>query len=144
MNVLSAYTGYLNNRGEAAIKERFMRRWLEKFGDGEDAILVAWAAGSLSNALERQGKYREAWGVIAPHMSVGSGAVMSHGASILQHLGRIDEANQLAADEVDRYPGVPARADFAAILWREGRLKEAADLFDPKKVNYSVTEAAWN
>ncbi|HEX9501022.1 MAG TPA: hypothetical protein VGA10_05140 [Thermoanaerobaculia bacterium] len=143
MTALSAYTNYLNQHGEPAVKERFMRRWLQKHHD-EDSILVAWATASLANALDRQGKYREAWDVLEPQLWVGQSNGMIHGASILQHLGRIDEANKLAAAAVERYPGADTRTVFATILWREGRLDEAAALFDPKKAVYSVQDARWS
>jgi hypothetical protein len=138
---LVSYASYLNKRGEAVVKERFMRQWLQKFRDRGTPIGVAWVAASLANALERQGKYREAWEAIAPYVEVGSESVMVRAASILQHLGRVDEANKLDAQAVERYPGAGARADFAAILWREGRLKEAAELFNPRKADYALPGA---
>ena len=143
MTALSAYTNYLNQHDEPAIKERFMRRWLEKHRDTEHVILFAWATASLANALDRQGKYQEAWDVLEPQMGVGQANGMIYGASILQHLGRVDEANKLDAAAVERYPSADTRVAFAGILWREGRVDEAAALFDPKKANYSVQNARW-
>jgi len=143
MSALSGYARYLNARGEAAIKERFMRRWLEKWEDRGDSLLNAWVSASLANALERQGKYREAWAAIEPHIPVYSANVLLYAASILQRLGRVDEANDLGMQAVERYPGAQARADVAAILWREGKFAEAAALLDPKKAAYSEQEARW-
>ena len=144
IGALSQYAMYLNEHGEPATKERVMRRALKNVRDDEDAIRVAWVASSLANALDRQGKYDEAWTVIEPHVGVYSANVVAYAASILQHLGRVDEANELGAGLVDRYPGEASRGDFAAILWREGRFADAAALFDPAKAAYSVNEAVWD
>src|SRR5207302_9831976 len=58
---LSQYARYLNERGEAATKERFMRRVFAKWKERDDPIGIAWVASSLANALDRQGKYEEAY-----------------------------------------------------------------------------------
>jgi tetratricopeptide (TPR) repeat protein len=144
IGALSQYAMYLNERGEAATKERFMRQVLERNRGSDDAIYLAWIASSLANALDRQGKYDEAWTVVKPHVRVYSANVLMYAASILQHLGRLDEANELGRGLVERYPEESSRGTFAELLWREGRFEDAAALFDPAKAAYSVNEALWD
>ena len=140
---LSEYARYLNERGEATIKERVMRRALEKHPRA-DPIWQAWVASSLANALEREGRYKEGFEVVAPHIEVGSANVMAYAASLLQRLGRTEEANQLGEAVVARYQDARVRSEFAKILWRERRYDAAAALFNPTHENYRVGDAIGN
>jgi hypothetical protein len=141
ISVLTEYASYLNDRGEESRKEQVMRRALRKRADSADRIGNAWIAAEVAGALEEQGHYKEGLEFVAPHLEIGSGIVMGRAASLLQRLGRIQEANELGKAEVARYPGANARAAFARILWRERHYDGAAALFNPTRENYGLSEA---
>jgi hypothetical protein len=144
ISILHNYATYLNARNEPSIKERIMRRVLLKWDQQADVIGKAWVAASLSDALEREGRYREGYAEVAPYVPVGSANVMNSAASLLQRLGRIQEANDLGEAMIKRYAQTESRADFAAILWHEHRYPEAARLFDPRVATFAVGEAFYS
>jgi tetratricopeptide (TPR) repeat protein len=139
--VYPTYAGILNRRHQWKTKERLAEAWLLSHANA-DPISKAYYASSLANALERQGRYEEAWTAIKSHVPVFNEDVVANAVSILQRLGREREANDLGKQMIERYPDVAVRGDFAAVLWREKRYEEAAALFDPKSLPFS--RGLWN
>jgi hypothetical protein len=139
-SVYSIYTEVLNRRGDARRKEGVARRALAANPDGTP-ISAAYYASSLANALERQGRYEEAWTVVKPHIPIWSENIISAAVTLLQRLGRESEANELGRRLVERYPS-SGRFELAPVLWREHHYADAARLFDPKEL--AVSHADWN
>jgi tetratricopeptide (TPR) repeat protein len=121
------YLEYLENQAEDF---REARRVVEEFlsrHTPEDGLLYSIYRGRLAHLMELQGDYAGAWAVVEPELASGQGAVMGWGASILQRLGRREEAISLARRTVERYPDSPgSRGHLAEILWRERRYSDAA------------------
>ena len=127
-----AYLDYLDKQNDAKSKERFMRLLLAKnphLDPISQANLTAW----LADALERQARYAEAWKLVEPEVKVYSAYILASATSLLQRLGRDEEALDLGRQLVERYPSADSRADFAKVLWRMRRHAEAAKLFDPSE-----------
>jgi len=128
-------------------------QWIHSSDEAKKAYLVgvanvleierAYYASSLADALERQGRYEDAWRVIQPHIDTWSANVISVAVSLLQRRGREQEANALGHRMIERYTSADTRIDFAAVLWREGRYKEAAELFDTSHARPSSTDWQW-
>ncbi len=105
-----------------------------------EGLLLSIYRGRQAHLMELQGRYAEAWTMIEPELSSGQGAVMAWAASILQRLGRRDEAIALAKTTLERYPDTDlARSGLAEILWRERRYSEAALVLDQPR----TTLATW-
>lgn len=105
-----------------------------------EGLLLSIYRGRQAHLMELEGRYKEAWAVIEPELSSGQGAVMAWAASILQRLGRREEAITLAKQAVERYPDSHSgRGDLAEILWRERRYSEAALVLDHPR----MTLATW-
>jgi len=128
--VYPTFAGWANEHDQWAAKERAARRWLKRNQEiAESPIQVAYYASSLADALERQGRYAEAWAVVEPHVNVFSANIVSGAVSLLERLGRVDDAVGLGKRYMERYPGAESHADVARIYWRRGRYEEAAALF---------------
>ena len=134
------YTEVLNRRHAWKQKERVARRAIKENTD-QTAISAAYYASSLADALERQGRYEEAWKIVRPHIPVWSANIIAKAVSLLQRTGRETDANELGRRMVERYPS-SGRFDFAPVLWREHRYADAARLFDPKET--TISHADWD
>lgn len=137
---LPVYVDYLNRRGQPGIKEALIRKTLSAHRE-LDPITEAYLVSSLADALERQGRYDEAWTWVQPRLGVFSANILAGGVSLLQRLGRDADALRLGAQMVERYPSASSRADFAEVLWRMGRAERAAELFAPARHEISMAEA---
>lgn len=137
---IPVYADYLNRRGQPGLKEALIRKVLNAHPE-IDPITEAYLASSLADALERQGRYEEAWTWVQPRVGVFSATILSSAVSLLQRLDRDGEAVDLGRRMVERYPSAGTRADFAEVLWRMGRSELAAELFDPARHEYSTAEA---
>jgi hypothetical protein len=138
--VYSIYTEILNRRRDGRRKEQVARRALAANPEGT-AISAAYYASSLANALERQGRYEEAWTVVEPHIPAWNEDIISEAVVLLQRRGHEADANELGRQLVERYPS-SGRFDFAPVRWREHRYADAARLFDPKEV--AISQADWD
>src|SRR6185436_1065470 len=129
--VFSRYVAYLTDHHDWSAAERIARMMLART-PASDARFTAYYSANLADALERQGRYDEAWAVVEPHLASMRRDILTSATSLLERRGKGDEAEELGRKLIERYPdGVP-RADFAAVLWRMGKFREAADLLDPK------------
>ena len=123
-----AYVTYLRRQHDAPAVERTVTEWLARGAtQSTDTFEPITARTELSRALEAQGRYAEAWSAIEPAIPSYQGGAMRRGVAVLGALGRLREARELADALVDRYPDAPyARAEMAALLWRERKFDEAA------------------
>lgn len=128
---LQPYAVFLNEVGDPATKQKSVEKWFELHPDAE-GLTLAWHKYVLSNALERQGKYQEAYEVIEPYLSVWSASVVLQTASVLQRIGKPAEAIDLGQQAIARY-GDDVRDELAPIFWRERRYAEAAELLNAEK-----------
>jgi hypothetical protein len=136
---LSCFCAYVNTRNEPKFKERVARTYLKK-NPHMEAIEDAYVNCVIADALDKQGRYKEAWALVEPRLGVYSGNVLSAGTTLLQRLGRNDESIKMGRALMERYPGADSAGDFAMALWRMGRNEEAAELFDPAKHALSADE----
>lgn len=134
---LSCYFAYANKHKEPKLKERIARTYLER-NRNLGAIEEAFVISAIANALEAQGRYREAWTLVEPRVRVFSANILLSAVSLLQRLGRDRESIQLGQQMIERYPTADMYGDFARVLWRMHRYDEAADLFNPAKHTYSI------
>ena len=134
----SVWAGMVNKRHAWAAKERVARQWLDRHPDRD--IQHAYYAASLGNALEEQGRYAEAWTIVAPDLDVWSANIIEAAVSLHQRLGRIKQSDDLGRQLVERYPGAWTRSSYAVVLWRQKRWADAAALFNPKLAAYSASE----
>lgn len=137
---LPVYVDYLNRRRQPGLKEALIRKVLNAHREIHP-ITEAYLVSSLADALERQGRYEEAWQWVEPRIGAFSANILAAAVSLLQRLGRDGEAVDLGRQMIERYPSADTRADFAEVLWRMGRDELAADLFDPARHEYSLAEA---
>jgi tetratricopeptide (TPR) repeat protein len=133
-DVYTTYAGFLNRHHDWAAKEKAARHWLDTH-PSDQGIQRAYYASSCAKALEQMGRYDEAWRLVEPQIEVFSGNILASAVSLLQRRGELGRANDLGRQMIERYPNVAARTDFAIVLWREGRWREAAELFDPRKAS---------
>jgi tetratricopeptide (TPR) repeat protein len=126
----SRYASYLNTRGDWKTKERMARNLLARLREGDSDR--AYFAGSLAHALERQGRYDEAWTVLEPYLPTGESLVYANAMSLLERRGHKEEALELGRKMIERYPQGSRRADFAMVLCRMGRCADGAEVLDPK------------
>jgi tetratricopeptide (TPR) repeat protein len=68
--------------------------------------------------------------VVEPHVHVFSASIVSGAVSLMERLGRVEDAVGLGKRYMERYPGAESHADVARVYWRRGRYNEAAALFD--------------
>lgn len=133
------YLDYLENQARPAdIREA--RRVVEEFLSRHkpEGLLYSIYRGRLAHLMELEGDYSGAWAVIEPELNSGAGAIMYWAASILQRLGRRDEAMALAKQAVERYPD-DTRGTYVELLWRERRYSQAAlELDRPQQVSASA------
>jgi hypothetical protein len=109
---------------------------------GLDPVL---ATNAVARALRAQGNYAEAWKVLEPVIVAGQGDSMAIGASLLDALGRADDAEKLAEQRLDRYPFVGAVAALTELYWRHGKNTEAAKLLAPSsRVALTVAQMRWD
>ena len=133
----STWAGVMNARRDWRAKERAARRWLD--GHRELDIQHAYYTASLADALERQGRYAEAWKLVEPEVGVWSEVIVERAVSLLQRLGRVSESDELGEQLVKRYPDGWTRSGYAAVLWRQKRWRDAAALFDPKQASIPIS-----
>ena len=130
--VYSLFVQHANAHADWKGKERVIRRWFA--GSHQTAgTIAAYYASSLADALERQGRYDEAWKVVQPYLKVGSANILEAAMSLMERRGDVDGALKLGREMIERYPDVLSRVGFAQMLWRRRRFEEAAELFDPSK-----------
>ncbi|MEX2206799.1 MAG: hypothetical protein WEF50_11280 [Myxococcota bacterium] len=110
---------------EFALVEKLAREFIAD--PSSDAGLTRpHAMADLALALRRQGRAGEAWALLEPEVPGQVGSVLSQAALALMDLGRFGEAEALALEALDRYPGDHFRAYLARIRWQAGRPDDAA------------------
>jgi hypothetical protein len=73
--------------------------------------------------------------IITPWVATGKSEAMGAAASVLESLGRHQEAMTIARKRIDRYPDeISGRAEMAALLWRQDLPNDVPRLFqDPRQ-----------
>lgn len=108
----------------------------------EDGFPYIFARTALAGLNYRAGRYAEAMLTISPVVGSWQAGTLGRAAQILQRLGRLEEARELAADAVERYPNLAfLRATSAEILWDQGRHDDAAEVLNDE--NHPVDAWAW-
>lgn len=141
--VTMPYLEYLENKvKDNREAEEVARGWLAHHGP-EEGLVHAIYRGRVAHSLDLQGKHKEAWTLIEPLVDTQQGAIMSWAASILQNLGRPEEALEMARACLARYPDAPEyRAKLAELLWLNGRYSDAALVLNPPE--HRLPGDAWS
>lgn len=111
-------------RYEEGVKE--VSRWLER-NKGRSDVDVTTADVSLAYLLMHAGHYQAALDALGDKASTGRFECMRCKAMILEKMGRLSEAVEMAKATVNRAPWFPLQLQLE-IYWRNGKYQEAAQL----------------
>lgn len=122
----------LRSQGRLRAAEDLARKRFLALPATENLKKADWAS-LLARILDDETRSQEAWEVVEPWVETQKSEAMGAASSVLESLGRHDQASNLARVRVERYPdGAEGRAGMAEVLWRQGRAREVPALFqDP-------------
>jgi len=128
--VRSQYAMYLKRTKDTRGARALIGEWLEQH-DVSAGFDFIFARTMLAGLFEQEGQYEAGWEAIAPVVDSWQAGAMQQAASLLDKLGRSDEAEDMGRRVVSRYPdSVPGRAALAELYWRHRKHGAAAELLN--------------
>ncbi len=138
--VRQKYVDYLEKAKDYAGARAVLEPWLES-NKGSDDLAYAAVQTTLARQYYLEGRYSEAWDAVEPAIESWQGGAMQRGALTLNKLGFKEEAEKLARQAVDRYPGgLHLRAMLAGFYREWGRPKDAAVVLKSGPHALSITD----
>lgn len=124
---VSRYGEYLEDERDFGAAREQYEAWLRRPHDVVGLEELA-ARSSIARTLQREGRLREAWKVIAPLIPSQYGRALSRAALVSSAMGEHDRAIAIAEGAVQRYGSANTVGLLARCNWAAGRPDVAAKL----------------
>jgi hypothetical protein len=124
--LIHAVGRHFEHSGDFRTGEKLFAAWLQDHPDmgGFEEIAARAGLAKMYYGLKR---FREAYAIVSPVAESGQATAMETTARVLAKLGRLQEAEALAASAVGRYPdSMRTRLVLCALYWQQRKNQEAA------------------
>jgi tetratricopeptide (TPR) repeat protein len=135
------YATFLENKQRYQDARAVIESWLQR-KPAVGGLEYVHAHTKRAQLFIKEGDYEQALEAVRPAVSSWQSTALYTAAEALDGLGRDEEAEEIAREALDRYPDyIAGRALLAKLLWKKGRIKEAALMLAQK--DFPVAALDW-